>query len=111
MAAIPSEFFTLQSIGTLTGATGLCFVVTNGIRRAFGFDPRWLGLVVAQIVAFAGVALAAGTPVQYALAIPNGFLLFSTAAGAAAMTSCSRDDGAIGFFEHRNKYRFFGEWF
>jgi hypothetical protein len=39
------------------------------------------------------------------------FSIFSGAAGAAAMTAGSRDDGAIGFLEHRNRYRFFGDWF
>jgi hypothetical protein len=110
MPAIPSEFFTPESIGTLTGATGLCFVVTNGIKRAFGTDPRWLGLLVAQIIAVGGVVLADGTLLQYVLAVLNGFLIFSTAAGAASMTAGGHA-GEIGFADHPKKNRFLGSWF
>jgi hypothetical protein len=88
----------------------LCFVVTNGIKRAFGADPRWLGLLVAQIIAVAGTALADGTLLQYVLAVPNGFLIFSTAAGAASMTT-GGGAGEIGFAGHSNKKRFLGSWF
>lgn len=112
MSALPSEFFTLQSIGTLTGATGLCYVITNGLRVAFGFDPRWLGLLVAEIVALAGAALAGGTLLHFALAIPNGFLIFSTAAGAASMTAPNaRAAGEIGFMGVERPRAFLGSWF
>ncbi len=112
MSNLPSEFFTLQSVGTLTGATGLCFVITNGLRTAFGFDPRWLGLLVAEIVALGGAALAGGTVLHYVLAVPNGFLIFSTAAGAASMTSPNtRATGEIGFVGAPSPKRFLGGWF
>lgn len=32
---IPKEFFTLQSMLTLTGATGVVFVVSNTIQAVF----------------------------------------------------------------------------
>ena len=114
MSAIPTEFFTAESIGTLTGATGLCFVVTNGIRKAFGVDPRWLGLLVAEIIAVGGAALANGTLLQYALAIPNGFLIFSTAAGAASMTERrinAQEIGFAGVADSSISRKFFGRWF
>ena len=111
MTNIPNEFFTVESIGTLTGATGLCFVITNGIRRAFGFDPRWLGLVVAQLVAILGAALVVGSPFKYVLAIANGFLIFSTATGAAAMTGRTTDKGEIGFAASSPSKPFFSRWF
>jgi hypothetical protein len=111
MATLPPDFFTPASIGTLTGATGLCFVMTNGIRKAFGVNPKWLGLLVAQLIAFAGASLTHGTLTEYILAIPNGFLIFSTAAGAASITSRTDADDSIGFSARQRRRTFWGSWF
>ncbi len=47
---VPKEFFTLQSMLTLSGATGATFVIANGLQRAFDFNPRWLVLLIAEII-------------------------------------------------------------
>src|SRR5260370_34020753 len=36
LTELPKEFFTLQSMLTLTGATGATFVVSNGLQREIG---------------------------------------------------------------------------
>ena len=82
---LPNEFFTLQSMLTLTGATGIVFVVTNGLKVAFDFNPRWLGLVISELVGLLGVALSAGSGLDYFAGIINGFLIFSAAAGVTSM--------------------------
>jgi hypothetical protein len=40
---------------TLTGATGLVYVVSNSFQRAFNFNPRWLALLIAQVISIIGV--------------------------------------------------------
>ena len=52
---IPKEFFTVQSMVTLTGATGATFIVCNGLQKAFNFNPKWLALAVAISISFFGV--------------------------------------------------------
>ncbi len=44
---LPNEFFTAESMFTMSGATGVTFVVSNGLQRAFNFNPRWLAFVIA----------------------------------------------------------------
>ena len=79
---IPKEFFTLQSMLTLSGATGATFVVCNGLQKAFNFNPKWLALGVAQVIVLTGTFLSGGTGVDFFVGVINGFLVFCTAAGA-----------------------------
>jgi hypothetical protein len=81
---IPQEFFTLQSMLTLTGAAGATFVVCNGLQSAFNFNPRWLALVVAQCLSVYGTYAshsATSVPSDYFVAVVNGFLIYATATG------------------------------
>ena len=85
--AIPAEFFTLQSMLTLTGSAGATFLICNGLQRAFNFNPRWLGLLVAEALAVFGT-YASHHPAEatdYFVAVVNGFLIFATAAGGTSM--------------------------
>jgi hypothetical protein len=82
---LPNEFFTPQSMLTLTGATGIVFAIVNGIKTAFDFSPKWLGLAVSQLIALIGVALSGGTGLDYFVGFINGFLIFSTAAGLSSI--------------------------
>lgn len=82
---LPNEFFTLQSMLTLTGATGIVFVVANGLKVAFDFSPKWLGLALSEIIAILGVALSGGHGLDYFVGVINGFLIFSAAAGVSSM--------------------------
>ena len=80
---LPNEFFTLESFSTLTGATGITVVVTNGLKNAFKINPAWLGLIVAVAIALTGVCLTGETRFSdYVIGLLNGFLIFATAAGA-----------------------------
>ena len=82
-----NTLFTLQSLGTFAGATGATFAVTNGLALAFGWSPKWLGLVVAEVICLAIVALSEGGGSDYFIAFLNGFLVFSAAAGVAGASS------------------------
>jgi hypothetical protein len=96
---IPKEFFTLQSMLTLTGATGAVYVVCNSMQAAFNFNPKWLALLLAQIVSALGVALSGGHGLDYFVGVVNGCLIFTSAAGVVAVSSGSnaraRGDTAV----------------
>lgn len=79
---LPREFFTVQSMLTLAGAAGATFVVCNGLQKALDFNPKWLGLVVAQMIVLAGTAASGAAGIaDYMVGVINGFLVFLTAAG------------------------------
>lgn len=84
---IPNEFFTIQSMLTLSGATGATFVICNGIQKAFNFNPRWLALAIAQVISIWGI-FQANADIDISdlfIAIVNGFLIFCTAAGGTSI--------------------------
>jgi len=83
---VQNSFFTVQSVLTLTGASGATLLVSNGIQRAFNVNPRWLALVIAELICIFGVLYGHGRSSDYVLAVINGFLVFSTAVGANQMT-------------------------
>lgn len=81
-----SDFFTLGTMVTLSGATGSTFVVCNGIQKAFNFNPRWLALLVAQIIVLGGAyAVGKRELLDYFVGVINGFLVFCSAAGASGV--------------------------
>jgi len=82
---LPKEFFTVESMLTLTGATGATFVISNGLQKAFDFNPRWLALAIAVSVCLFGVFATGGRPTDYFVGLVNGFLVYCTAAGATGM--------------------------
>lgn len=85
MPVVPNELFTIQSMLTLSGATGATFIICNGLQTAFNFNPRWLGLAVAQVIMLSGVAASGGTgTIAYLIGVINGFLVYSSAAGATS---------------------------
>jgi hypothetical protein len=92
---IPKEFFTFQSMLTLTGATGAVFVISNGLQLAFNFNPRWLALVISQIVVLGGVYVTGGVGIDYFIGLVNGFLVYCTAAGATLVGAGAGSGGAV----------------
>jgi hypothetical protein len=92
---IPKEFFTLQSMLTLTGATGAVFVISNGLQLALNFNPRWLALAVSQIVVLGGVYVTGGVGIDYFVGLVNGFLVYCTAAGATLMGAGAGSGGVV----------------
>jgi hypothetical protein len=82
---LPNEFFTLQSMLTLTGSTGIVFVVANGLKVAFNWNAKWLGLALSELISIFGVAFTGGHGLDYFIGVINGFLIFSAAAGVSSM--------------------------
>jgi len=109
---------------TLAGATGAVFVITNGLQVALNFNPRWLGLALAQVIALVGVYYSGGKGLDYFVGIVNGFLIFSSAVGVTSMgggsgahargdTTVSAEDVRRGTVARKatNRRRFFSPWF
>ena len=88
---LPGDFFTRASLLTFGGATAATFVVPNALQAAFGFNPRWLALAVAELICLAVVASAHGDAVEYLIALVNGCLVFCSAAGATTITGHGTD--------------------
>ncbi|MGZ3871885.1 MAG: hypothetical protein ACXVJD_03140 [Mucilaginibacter sp.] len=85
---IPDQFFTVESMLTLTGASGSTFLICNGLQRAFNFNPKWLALIVAVALSITGVILTGKTGIiDFVVGTVNGFLIYATAAGATEATS------------------------
>ncbi len=80
-----NEFYTLTSLGTLVGATGATVAVTNALKTAFNLSPKWLGLLIAEIICL-GILFAVGPAhaSDWFIAVLNGCLVFVTAAGATS---------------------------
>jgi hypothetical protein len=85
--ALPTQFFTPESMLTLTGAAGATFVICNGLQKALDFNPKWLALAVALVLTSAGMINSHGDPrtpihaIDGLVAIVNGFLVYATATG------------------------------
>jgi hypothetical protein len=89
---IPDQFYTIESMLTLTGASGVTFIVCNGIQRAFNFNPKWLALVVAIFISFIGVYMTGKSSISnYFVGLINGFLIYATAAGATEIAGSSQN--------------------
>ncbi|WP_370167095.1 hypothetical protein [Marisediminitalea sp.] len=88
---MPTELFTFDAITTLAGATGAVFVISNGCQLAFNFNPKWLGLLIAQAISMVGVLEVTDMTIGNAfLAFINGFLIYSSAAGVTSMASSAK---------------------
>jgi hypothetical protein len=104
---IPEEFFTKESVFTFTGITGATLVIANGLQRAFNFNPKWLALIVAEILCITGTYLRPDeTASDFFLAVLNGFLVFCTVTGGNETVAArkklkveTRQGNARGFFE------------
>ncbi|MBO0935996.1 hypothetical protein J2I47_05505 [Fibrella sp. HMF5335] len=84
---VQKDFFTVASVTTFAGATGITYVIANGLQKAFDFNPKWLALAIGIIVCELGAALSSASGVaDYLMAVVNGFLVFNTAGGMTSLT-------------------------
>jgi hypothetical protein len=81
-------FYTVESFCTVSGAAAITWFVCNGLQRAFNFNPRWLALVVAEVVSFTGLAFTGTFEVKTCvLACVNGFVIYAAAIGGNKFTA------------------------
>ncbi len=100
---LPNEFYTIETLFTLTGATTGVWVITSVIGYLIpGLSSnikKWLGLVLAFVFVFLGVAFGQDkSPLIWVVAFVNSFLVYLTAVGANTITAHaasrgSNDDG------------------
>ena len=123
--SIPDQFFTVQSMCTLTGASGVTFLICNSLQRALNFNPKWLALAIALALSLIGTCLAGKRDaVDYFVGFVNGFLIYATAAGGTEImgganrtnrTNVESEDDTYGASRPRRqeaaKRRFSSSWF
>jgi len=120
-----NNLYTFQSLGTLAGAAGVTFIISNVIQSVFNYNPKWLALAVAEIISFA-IIIQSGSDKfsDYFIAIVNGFLIYSTAIGGNALTGKPTSSRATsseqsemlgtGLVKHpviKTKRKFLSNWF
>ena len=121
-AKLPEQFFTIQSMLTLTGAAGATYVICNGLQRALNFNPRWLALAIAISISVYGTyETSPGRVSDYFVAVINGFLIFCTSAGATELgavrtdSATARGAGGVtapnGLPVNPHKRKFRSSWF
>lgn len=81
----PKELYTAKTLFTLGGASFSVLALTGAMSNAFGWRPAWLGLVFAEVLAFAGLFLFSRDErrsLQLILvAFCNGLLIYTQATG------------------------------
>lgn len=87
---LSKELFTPKSLTTLVGLTGMVYVASNSLQKAFNFNPKWLALVIAEILSLLAVYIshqeAGGADIiNYLIGVFNGFLVYLTSAGATGL--------------------------
>lgn len=118
-STVPGQFFTLESMLTLTGATGATFVISNGLQRALNFNPKWLALAIALALTTIGVYLSNNGhgPGDYFVGVVNGFLVYCTAVGSTAVAagdnagSTTRGNVERGVVKPLERRGFLTRWF
>lgn len=104
MAALPDDFFTLASFGTLVGSVTVTTIVTGGLYKALGWPPAKTGLFISFLVVVAGLFLADKLTDAKAdiVGFFNVFLVYLSAAGVS--------DAAGGRYRGAGR-PFFRSWF
>lgn len=111
-ANLPGEFFTVESMATLTGAILVTGVITNVLQKLTKWDPKWIGFVTAMIISIAYVFFSENAEaVNYFMAFINGFLIYASAVGGMQIlgTSIEQLDPTIHSRKHSRK--FFNKWY
>jgi hypothetical protein len=73
-------------LGTLGGAVMGTLVVTNGLSYAFGWQPRYVGIVVALLVSFLAAGMSSHSEWWiWPVACLNGFVIYTSAIGVSAV--------------------------
>jgi hypothetical protein len=85
MAALPDDFFTLASFGTLAGCVTLTTVVTGGLFKSFGWPPARTGLIVSFLTVAAALYLTdkIADPKAIVVGFFNAFLVYLSSAGVS----------------------------
>jgi hypothetical protein len=111
---IPNEFFTVESLLTLAGATLITTVITNTIQYIFAWNPKWFGLAIAMIIAIIGVILTPEyRPVDFFIGVINGFFIYANSTGIMQMVGNPQGVEAVATAGEtsKKKRRFLDKWY
>ena len=114
-----TEFFTLQTMLTLSCAAAATIVVGNGLQYGFNINPRWLALPIAEVTSIVAVYANRGVPGDYFVGVFNGSLIYCTVVGVVYRLSPRHRQGTDRGVEDlrstantgNDKRRFFEVWF
>jgi hypothetical protein len=82
---LPQEFFTTATFGTCGGCAMVTWVVTGVLSGLFHIYTGITGLIIAMVVAYAGLFLSnPRQKSQYVITFFNGFLIYATVVGATS---------------------------
>ena len=82
---LPQDFFTVATFETCSGCAMITWIVTGVLNGLFHFDTGVFGLIIAMVVAYAGLFLSSPRQKsQYITTFFNGFLIYATVVGATS---------------------------
>ena len=88
-----NALLTARELCTLGGAVGAVVVMTNGLHYAFGLTPKYVGLILSFLVSLFIASVGSNTNwTTWALAIPNAFLIYCSAAGVSVLPAGSKSE-------------------
>ena len=80
------ELFTWAWLATVAGCTLATVLITNGLAAAMGWTARWVALAVAVALMLLATGFSVGlTAETLALAVVNGFVVYTAAVGGNQM--------------------------
>jgi len=100
MANFPNleKLYTPRSLFTIAGAPTAVWLFCGTSSHVFGFNPRWLGLVVAESIAFLGMTMLSKAATRNAILIVvtffNGLVIYSTTVGINAFDAATDQEAA-----------------
>jgi hypothetical protein len=94
---LPKDFFTAQTMLTLTGAAGAVYVVSAVYQNLLNRDPKLVAFLLSMALSIGGMlSIGIKMPLDYVVMLINGCLIFLTARGGAATAAAPAPPGGIG---------------
>jgi len=118
----PKEFFTTNTLFTLSGSSVAVWIITSVIGDLMGINQKfkkWIGLILSLILALLGVTLLEDRPwLTWLVAVVNGFLIYLTAVGVNTVASPPTDSRGLrqppiretGMMQRKTRGRFLERW-
>lgn len=111
-AILPGDFFTVDSMATLAGATLVTGIITNVLQSITKLNPKWIGLITAMIISFIGVIFSdSPEAVNYFMALINGFLIYASAVGGMQILGTSVEQPDPTIHAGKPERRFLNKWY
>ena len=85
-----TEILNIESLSTLAGSVTVVVAITNGLSYAFGWNARYLGLLVSFFISITStIILDTLTGRTVLIAIFNTFIIYASSVGTASIISGS----------------------